>query len=57
MGAIMEISGVTSASSGGSIAIKVQKENEEIQKQNAQTLIEALPDPDSSLGQNINVKA
>ena len=53
----MEISGASSAGAGGSIAIKVQRENEEIQKQNTQTLIEALPDPTSSLGQNINVKA
>lgn len=55
----MDISGVSSvaASANGSIATKAIQETQDIQKEAAQTLIESLPDPESSLGQNINVKA
>lgn len=52
----MEIAGA-STNAGASIAIKVKNQTEDLQKENAQKLIESLPDPDSSVGQNINVKA
>lgn len=55
----MEISGAVSAPpvASGSVAIEVQRKTQDIQKETAQSLIEALPDPTSSLGQNIDVKA
>lgn len=55
----MDISGASSAarSVSTSVAIEVQKKTQEIQKETAATLIEALPDLMSSLGQNINIKA
>ena len=57
----MEISGavssIPSVTQGGSVATEVQKKVEEVQEQTAETLIKSLPDLDSSLGQNIDVKA
>lgn len=51
----MEISGASSTA-GASIAIKVKNETEDLQKENAQKLIESVPDPMSAVGQNVNVK-
>jgi len=54
----MEISGASSsAAASTTIAIEVQKKSQEVQKETAATLIEALPDPASPVGQNIDVKA
>ena len=56
----MEISAASSAaavSATTSVAIEVQKKAQDVQAQTAATLIEGLPDPDSSVGQNIDVKA
>ena len=57
----MEISGaassIPSVTQGGSVATEVQKKVEEVQEQTAETLIQSVPDPDSSLGQNLNVTA
>ncbi|MBL1275431.1 MAG: putative motility protein [Ectothiorhodospiraceae bacterium] len=55
----MDISGASSVSAGQptTIAIEVQKTAQDVQKQTAETLLEALPDPSSPLGQNLNVNA
>jgi len=55
----MEISGASSAAASTTVAIEVQKKTQDLQKETAASLIEALPqvDPASSLGQNINVTA
>lgn len=55
----MEISGASSAAASASttVAIEVQKKAQDVQKEAAATLIEALPDPTSPVGQNIDVKA
>lgn len=56
----MDISAASSAASvsaSTSVAIEVQKKSQDVQAQMAETLIEALPDPTSSVGQNIDVKA
>jgi len=57
----MDVSGTSSVSAATSIntsvAIEVQKKTQEIQKETVASLIEALPDPMSSLGQNIDTKA
>jgi len=53
----MEISGVSSAATTTTVAIEVQKKTQDVQAQTAETLIGALPDPTSSVGQNIDVKA
>lgn len=54
----MEISGASSpAATGGAIAVKVQKQTEDLQQETAQTLLNSVPDPTSTLGQNINVRA
>ena len=52
----MEISGASSTA-GVSIPVKVKNEVEDLQKENAQKLVESVPDPDSSVGQNVDVKA
>ena len=38
------------------IANEVQKKTQEIEQQHASQLINSLPDPDSSLGHNIDIK-
>ncbi|MDX2464994.1 MAG: putative motility protein [Porticoccus sp.] len=56
----MEISGAslsTAATQATSVAIEVQKKTQDIQAQTAETLIGSLPDPTSSVGQNIDVNA
>jgi copper chaperone CopZ len=55
----MEISGVSvpTTPASTSVAVEVQKKTQEIQEQTATTLIEALPDPGSSVGQNIDIRA
>ena len=56
----MEISGASSAAAAQAtttVAIEVQKKTQDIQAQTAETLIGSLPDPTSSVGQNIDVKA
>jgi len=56
---MMEISGVSSAAASTSttVAIEIQKKTQDIQKETAATLIGAVPDPMSSLGQNIDTRA
>lgn len=54
----MEISGTSSAAHiNTTVAIEVQKKSQALQEQTAATLIESLPDPTSSRGQNIDVTA
>lgn len=63
----MEVSGVSltspnaasSAPAGDPVAaaVSVQKKALEIQEQSANALIESIPDPDSSVGQNVDVRA
>lgn len=57
----MEISGASSAAVSTSIAVEVQKKTEDVQAQNAATLIESVPEaaPQSSgsLGGTIDVNA
>jgi hypothetical protein len=53
----MEISGAQSASPATTVAIEVQKKSQEVQAETAATLIQSVPDPDSSLGQTIDVNA
>jgi len=55
----MEISAASSAavSATTNVAIEVQKKSQDVQAQTAATLIEALPDPASPVGQNVDVKA
>lgn len=55
----MEISGAssTAATQSTTIANEVQKKTQDIQKQSVETLVSALPDPSSPVGQNIDVKA
>ena len=54
----MEISGASSsAATSTTIANEVQKKSQEVQKEAAATLIEALPDPASPVGQNIDISA
>lgn len=53
----MEISGSSvAANASASIAAKVKNQTEDLQKENAQKLIESVPDPLSAVGQNVNVK-
>jgi len=54
----MDISGASSVATNTStsVAIEIQKKTQDIQKKIAASLIEALPDPMSSLGQNIDTK-
>jgi len=54
----MDISGVAvpTAPASTTVAIEVQKKTQDVQAQAAETLINALPDPVSSKGQNIDVK-
>ena len=58
----MTISGTSAAASaqnasnGDAVAISVQKKSQDIEKERAAGLLQALPDPMSSLGHNINVK-
>ena len=53
----MEISGVSIAaeSTATTVANEVQKKTQEIQEQTAEQLIEAVPDPDSNVGGNVDV--
>lgn len=54
----MDISGVSSAAAAPTtVAIEVQKKTQDIQQQTVETLVGSLPDPDSSVGQNVDVKA
>jgi len=55
----MEVSGVAvpSAPANTTVAIEVQKKAQDVQAQVAETLIKSVPDPASSKGQNIDVKA
>lgn len=53
----MEISGASAATASTTVAIEVQKKAQIVQAEAAATLIEALPDPTSPKGQNINVTA
>ena len=56
----MEISGASSAAAAQAsttVAIEVQKKAQDVQAQTAETLIESVPDPMSSVGQNIDVTA
>lgn len=52
------LSATTTASQtqGTTVAIEVQKKTEEIEQQQASELIASVPDPDSSVGQNIDIK-
>jgi hypothetical protein len=63
-GDVMDVSGVSSSnvqqaqgSTKSQADILVQKKAMEIQEQAASELIEAVPDNDSSVGQNIDVTA
>ena len=51
----MDISGV-SASTNVSIPVKVFKQTQELQKDTASKLIESVPAPTATKGQNINIK-
>jgi hypothetical protein len=59
----MDISGVSTPASAPNapqsrdVATEVQKKALEISEQTASDLIAAIPDPNSPLGQNIDVKA
>lgn len=55
----MDVSGVAvpSAPANTTVAIEVQKKAQDVQAQVAETLIKSVPDPASSKGQNIDVKA
>jgi hypothetical protein len=55
----MDVSSASSqaASANVSLAVKARNETMDMQEKNAATLIESLPDPSSSVGQNINVRA
>lgn len=55
----MEVSGASSvaASNSTTVAVEVQKKSQEIQKETAETLIKAVPDPSSSKGQNVDILA
>jgi len=61
----MEITGISSAvvqsaaassSNQDVVATKMLKKTLDIQEQTASQLIASIPDPDSNLGQNINIK-
>ncbi|WP_455204073.1 YjfB family protein [Kaarinaea lacus] len=61
----MEITGIstaavqsaaTASSNQDVVATKMLKKTLDIQEQTASQLIESIPDPDSNLGQNINIK-
>lgn len=57
----MDVSGVSSSVAAAqqvstSASIEVQKKTEDLQKQVTSTLLEALPDPSSPVGQNVNIK-
>ena len=45
------------AESGAEGAAAVLKKTTDIQKESFSTLLESLPDPDSRVGQNLNVRA
>ena len=52
----MEISGASPTSAvATTVAIEVQKKSQEVQAETAATLIQSVPDPDSALGQQIDV--
>lgn len=55
----MDISGVAvpSAPASTTVAIEVQKKAQDVQAQTAETLIDAVPDPTSAKGQNVDVRA
>jgi len=55
----MDVSGVAvpSVPANTTVAIEVQKKTQDVQAETATTLINSVPDPDSSVGQNIDVKA
>jgi hypothetical protein len=60
----MEISGVSIAASQAAasntpdaVSNQMLKKSLDIQQQNAAQLIESVPDPDSKLGHNVDVKA
>ena len=56
----MEISAGQSsvaATASTTVGIEVQKKAQEVQAQTAATLIQSVPDPDSALGQTIDVNA
>lgn len=58
----MDVTGVSSAAvsqvgnTGEAVAITMQRKSQDMQRETAQSLIEALPDPMSPLGQNIDIK-
>ena len=54
----MDVSGTSAAAATSStVAIEVQKKSQDIAEQTASDLIASVPDPDSSVGQNIDVMA
>ena len=55
----MEVSGASSASvqATTSVAVEVHTKTQDIQAQTAATLIQSVTDPDSALGQTIDVNA
>ena len=60
----MDVSGISSTAAtatskqatGTSVATEVFKKSLDLEQQKANDLIASLPDPNSSLGQNINIK-
>lgn len=58
----MDVAGISAAASAGNVdkatnvATEVHKKSLEIQEQAATDLIAGIPDPDSSVGQNIDIK-
>jgi len=59
---MMDVSGISSPAAapsqtnGTTVAIEVFKKGLEVEQQQVSDLISSLPDPDSPVGQNINVK-
>ncbi len=54
----MAVSGTSAAAATSStVAIEVQKKTQEIAEQTASALVNSVPDPDSSVGHNVDVMA
>lgn len=60
----MEIAGVSTpaaqtassaSNSPDTVSNQVQRKTQEVQEQNAERLIESVPDPDSNVGHNIDI--
>jgi hypothetical protein len=50
------LTATTNQTQNTTVAIEVQKKTQDIEQQQASQLISSLPDPDSSLGHNIDIK-